>query len=166
MRIPHSQGFYVLSAQVVSRVSTTLEAKFRDLFKEPVDEVSVCLVAGFIHAMLDIVHEVCGKRQIKLWYLHTDNIGIEKDGRVVLLDVDTAYLATDGGHFLCQFALKTFFASLHANAQWYGADGTWLPCISLLGTKIFREGWKLVHEIPSFHLVTEELRMAVCEQIA
>ena len=110
------------------------------------DRVGVRLLVGAVQSLFDIVHNVCGKRQVKLMDLQTSNIGIDENNRLLLLDVETASVVpgnvTEGGWDLGQKArasagVKSFFASLIAAAQGPEADGPWQQCMSLVVSHIF-----------------------------
>ena len=135
------RGTLTLSALVVARVSTTVDAYFKLMFPAPPTTDNVSILLGLVQSFFELVHEVCGKRRTKLTDLHTKNIGIRDDsGRVVLLDVETAaeetgaLVAGDWGQKSrrASAGVKSFFESLTACSQQQTVQFGWKQVVAVV----------------------------------
>ena len=143
------RGSHTLSALVVSRVSTTMDAHLAAVFHGPAVPLSVRLFMRVIYAVFSMVHELYGSRGVQLAYLYTSNIGIVEDYRVVLLHAEAFHVHDQRNHARASRALGPFFDGVTTMGESSGAHRDWGRCTRVALQHIYTEWWATLPEIPS-----------------
>ena len=155
---------HTLSVLVVARVPITMDSWLKRAFASPSDEVGLACVIAQIRNLFNVLTTVVKQCRTKPPKdLHTDNIGITPDHRVVLLDLECAKYDNCDNKSQALNAVKTFLTYLTRCADSTSVRGSWAACMQEVSRNI-TQWWHNISHMPSHNEI--QAQMEICRQSA
>ena len=156
------KGSTTLSVLVVARVPSTMKETLAHVMQEPACVSGIRILLALVHSLFDIVIDACGCCKMKLTDLHTDNIGVDNDNRVLLLDVESAtFVPAEDDRWdpksksRASQGIKTFAGALWIHG--IKAERSWKQCVEHIRQVIFNSWWNGLHQLPSLKDVSNKI---------